>query len=71
MATIQTGDKMSTYTQDIHTETYQFSYEITFAPKGMHVPKTGLLSGRGADDVILQLVNQFPACKGKVKRVKQ
>lgn len=63
MATIQTGDKMSTYTQDIHTQTYQFSYEITFAPKGMHVPKT--VKGRGADDVILQLVNQFPACKGR------
>lgn len=49
---------------------FKFTYEVTYNKENIEKKITGELLGTGAEQVILSLLEQYPDCKGIVKRVK-
>lgn len=49
---------------------HKFSYEVNFIQKNKDKTIVGQMFATGAEQVILALLEQYPDCKGTVKRIK-
>lgn len=48
---------------------HKFAFEITNVKANTQESITGEMSGTGAEQVILALLEQYPDCKGTIKRI--
>lgn len=62
---------MNSYTQHFHTITHKYQYTVKYRSGRGFKTATGVIEHTSADNVILELLVQYPNCTGQVNKVKK